>query len=799
MSRSLLIPSLLLRCLSSPVTSTLLARSPCQPQIPGHKVSSAAYYHHGVFRTESNVWTRHSASVSDCPIDSPSRSTRSASTMAPISSQYVLPNDQPVIMLDAIAAFQALSPREKLYAHYLSRASFFGGLIVLLQTSLESPQIFRLIQRIHLGQSTEELKAAVIKAGLTEEDFQAFLVYGSGVYANMGNYKGFGDSKIIPNLPVESFETLIKASAAYKADTKTMDEIWSSIKEQMYSLTERQKQLGLGAKGVTKYFSDNCTTEDADKINRYLQSKKIEGYMNRAIKTEKDGQVRYEIRHAGVAEKELSEEVFEGATFVGFASNSNEENMLDNYIKAFELGSLDAHKEGSRYWIKNKGPVIETYIGFIENYRDPLGMRGEFEGFVAMVNKEQSAKFQVLVEKAEDFLPRLPWPREFEKDKFLLPDFTSLDVLYFSGSGIPAGINIPNYDEIRQSEGFKNVNLGNVIASSYKTDSKTTFVSETDHEILKKWRVPSFEVQVGTTSFEVKDEIHKITENSQKVGLHELLGHGSGKLLQKTKSGELNYPKDLKNPLTGEEVAKVYEAGETFDSVFTSLGSSYEECRAEAVGLYLSTYKDVTGIFGYNENADDLIYANWLSLCHAALKGVEMFSPGTKEWKQAHSQARFVLLQVMIEAGQGFVDVNEITGEDGKPDLILTIDRTKLESVGKPAIGEFLMKLQVYKSLGDIENAKKMYDELSEVKDTGSHPFGKWREIILARKTPRKIMVQHNTVNKDQNVEVLDYHSSHEGMAKSWVDRLPADEYVRVDAILDELYQKDLPHFSSNA
>lgn len=130
------------------------------------------------------------------------------------------------------------------------------------------------------------------------------------------------------------------------------------------------------------------------------------------------------------------------------SANDIQKNMQFAYSKSFETGSLLAFKESQKFWVRDKGPMVESNIGFVETYRDPHGVRGEWEGFAAMVNLERTRAFGGLVGNAESMIPSLPWSKDFEKDKFLSPDFTSLEVLSFATSGIPAGINIPNYDDV---------------------------------------------------------------------------------------------------------------------------------------------------------------------------------------------------------------------------------------------------------------------------------------------------------------------------------------------------------------
>jgi len=203
--------------------------------------------------------------------------------------------------------------------------------------------------------------------------------------------------------------------------------------------------------------------------------------------------------------------------------------MIKAYIEHFKYGDIEKHKDSQRHWIRDVGPIVESDIGFIETYLDPSGARAEFEGFVAIVDKVTSAKFNQLVTDAEKLIAYLPWSSEFEKDKFSKPDFTNLDVLAFACSGVPIGINIPNYDDIRMKEGFKNVNLGNAYPRAKA--SNVQFLRQEDLELYVKYD---------------KESLTLI------VALHELLGHGTGKLFTKNvETGETNFPADLKNPFTG--------------------------------------------------------------------------------------------------------------------------------------------------------------------------------------------------------------------------------------------------------
>lgn len=676
---------------------------------------------------------------------------------------HTTPKDVPVILLDAREAFDGLTPKEKLYAHWMSEASWWGALITFEQLSNESPLLLEMIMRLYSGGEVSFRRVAT-RAGLNAEDISDLNTYAARVLANCGNYLSFGDTKFIPRLSQDKFAQLIFAvGASGDGQNERLLAIWSEVGEKIYSLDDDVLALGVGNNGVSAYYSDNITQADIDACAAFMKSTGMEAWNTRLTKDEEGG---LHILVASALEQPSSTTEFKGRKFtidygdyapilkkvVGcfenalpHAANDHQRRMILSYISHFNGGDINEHKESQKHWILDAGPAVETNIGFIETYRDPQSVRAEWEGLVAVVNREQTKKFTALVNAATDLIPLLPWGKDFEKKTFRKPDFTSLEVITFANSGIPLGINIPNYNEIRQNFGFKNVSLGNVARARGNGTGPISFITEKDQELYRRLADHSFEVQVG---------------------LHELLGHGSGRLLREEADGKFNFDRaKVVSTIDNKPVTSWYKPGETWGSKFTTIASSYEECRAETVGLHLCTNDQVLKVFGYEgKEGADIAYINWLSMARSGIAALTFYDPKKDKWGQAHMQARFAILQIMLRAGSGFIEIKQ----DDKGDWRIELDRKKIKTVGAEAVAKFLTRLNVYKATGDDKAGRALYADLCKVDDQ----FLKIRSYVLSKRKPRNLWVQPVTDLDDAGQVILrEYGASPMGVIRSFLDR----------------------------
>ena len=87
------------------------------------------------------------------------------------------------------------------------------------------------------------------------------------------------------------------------------------------------------------------------------------------------------------------------------------------------------------------------------------------------------------------------------------------------------------------------------------------------------------------------------------------------------------------------------------------------------------------------------------------------------------------------------------------------------------AVADYLQKIHIYKSTGDVEEGTKFYNHMTDV---GLEFWGtKVRDVVLANKQPRKVFIQANTTLDEATgkVKLTHYDATLEGMVQSWADR----------------------------
>lgn len=684
---------------------------------------------------------------------------------------HTCPDSLDILFLDSKNAFETLTYQEQIYTYTMYKASWASVPIIADQVSEESLTLLKLIYQIFTHIDVYKL------AKIEDKNIKHLLNYFAIIISNCGNYAGYGDTKVIPNMEKQEMKNLFEK---YFNKFYNIINLYEQIADKIFSLENNEKYLGYFPDNITTYFSSNITKDEVNIIDKYIIFKHLEGWNTRATKETHESYCQeiiellndetlfpkqiFIIKISSVEEplehhKKI--EIFENQYFIicykdhknilhnvveyielaqQCCANDIQTKMLECYVKHFKYGNIKDHKQSQIYWVKDKMPNVEVNIGFIENYRDPSGIRSEFEAFVSIVNKEKTIKFKKLVDNAEIFINLLPWSKDYEKEHFSSPDFTSLDVLTFVSTNIPAGINIPNYDDIRQKYGFKNVILDNVISGNNMTHELPKYLSVEDGIIYNNFCQKSFTIDVAG---------------------HELFGHGSGKLFKVNNDGSYNFDRNKNNQLTGKKIETWYQTNETWSSKFNKLSSSYEECRAECVGLYLSCFKDIYDIFDYQEDFENIRYTCWLWMIRTGILSVSSYDPKQKQWLQAHSRARYVIYKVLKESG--VINIEFIDNS-----FIIQVNKDKIMSDGFNALKTFLIKLHIYKSIADIDNATKLYSHYDAVDEESL----KIREIYLNNKIPKKIFIQPTLqLLKNGKVKYKTYNATPEDLIQSFIDK----------------------------
>lgn len=176
--------------------------------------------------------------------------------------------------------------------------------------------------------------------------------------------------------------------------------------------------------------------------------------------------------------------------------------------------------------------------------------------------------------------------------------------------------------------------------------------------------------------------------------------------------------------------------------------------------------EQLTVVQDINGEAGDVLYVCYLQMARAGIAALQFWDPNSRKWGQPHMKARFAILQSFLSAGPEFCKLE--SSKDDLSDLTIHLDKTKIQSQGRPAVNDFLQKLHIFKATADLEAGTELYESMTNVNDWY---MNKVRPEVIRQAKPRKVFVQATTFLEDDRVVLKEYDATPEGMIQSFVDR----------------------------
>ena len=462
-------------------------------------------------------------------------------------------------------SFTNLTPKQQALAYWLTQSAIAIDPIIYDQMSRFGLRQKRLLEAL-----------AAHPQGIQPAVMTKISNFAKLFWANRGNHNDMTAQKFLPEF---TFDELKEAASQLIRSGVRVGDPYGSGKpitneaEMDSELTDLQQSL------FDANFEPMVTAKSPKAGTDILQASANNFYFGVSLPDLKGFHERYPLNSRLVKMRggKLAEEVYRAGTpdgkiapglYAQFLKKANDylekaipyaepgqDAVIRNLIRFYQTGDFEDWLAFGASWVQNNADV-DFASGFIEVYMDARGAKGTSQAFVSVTDQRVNSLMLKIAANAQYFEDHAPWDVRFRKQGVKPPMAKAVETIVETGDFHvnTVGDNLPNENQIHEKYGTK---------SFLFTGSTRAFAHASGHKSMAEFGASQEEID---RAYKHGDEAGDLL-----TALHEIIGHGSGKLDRKLTRGAESYLKEYFSTLE-EARADLMALWNAFDPKLKALG-----------------------------------------------------------------------------------------------------------------------------------------------------------------------------------------------------------------------------------
>lgn len=596
-------------------------------------------------------------------------------------------------------SFKELTPKQKELAYWLSQASIAVDPIIYDQLS-------------RWGWRQKEVLELIVAhpAGIKPEVYKKIADFTKLFWGNKGNHHEQTARKFVPECTFEDLKQAALTAVQHAPHSrftaaslaKELDDLKASLFDPNFEPMMTAKNPKPGQDILQASSNDFYLDVTAADLANFKEQYPLNSRLAKI-----NGKLTEQVYRAGTPDGRVSPGLY--AKYLGKANGFLEKaaavadppqaKVIRDLIRYYQTGDPKDWIAFGIDWVQNNEPV-DFANGFIEVYRDARGAKGTSQSFVSITDQHLNAMMIKIAANAQYFEAKAPWAPQYKNQGVKPPLAKAVETAIETGDFhvTTIGDNLPNENEIHEKYGSK---------SFLFTGSSRALDRAAGYSAVEEFAASPDEIAT----------VKKYGEEAESLltALHEIIGHGSGKLNPKLTQDPAYYLKQYYSTL--------------------------EEARADLMALW-NVWDLKLKELGLITNQQEVAKAMYYNSTRVAITQLRR-NPKGDTLEEDHQRDRQLIVNYIKDKTGAIAEETR----NGKTYLAIR-DFAKM----KQGVGMLLAELMRIKGEGDYVGIKALIDKY------GVHFDPKLRDQVVARYEHLDIPTYWTGINPELNATFDSQH-----------------------------------------